>query len=399
MAQTAAAIPQVTDERAVRLGIRVLWAASVLGGLGQSLSGTAGALLARKVGGSDAVAGLPQTFLVVGSAIAAITLSRLTLRRGRGVALCTGAGVAVCGCVTVTVGAVLANLALILLGTVLLGAGNTSVMLGRYAAADLAPEQSRAAAMGSVLVAITVGAVAGPNLLAPASDLADNIGLPALAGPYVVSALAFLAAAATLAAGLRTTPAPAAAPSGVTRVRLGRHGWVGLAVLSVANLVMVSVMMMAPVQMHHDGSGFVAIGLVVSLHIAGMFAPSPVSGWLTDRYGAAATAAGAGVTLIVASWLAAAAGSSTVLAAALVLLGIGWNLGLLSGSALLSADVDPAERPRREGWGEVGMGIAAAGGGAAAGPVMAGGSYQLLAASGAVVAGFVLPLAWRGRRS
>jgi predicted MFS family arabinose efflux permease len=101
----------------------------------------------------------------------------------------------------------------------------------------------------------------------------------------------------------------------------------------------------------------------------------------------------------VASWLAAAAGSSTVLAAALVLLGIGWNLGLLSGSALLSADVDPAERPRREGWGEVGMGIAAAGGGAAAGPVMAGGSYQLLAASGAVVAGFVLPLAWRGRRS
>ena len=134
-----------------------LWAASSLGGLGQSLAGAAGALLAGDVGGAVAVAGLPQASLVVGAAVSALALSRLTVRRGRGAALSTGAVVATSGCLVVAAAALLASLWLVLLGSLLLGAGTTAVMLGRYAAADLGPETSRARSMASVLVATTVG--------------------------------------------------------------------------------------------------------------------------------------------------------------------------------------------------------------------------------------------------
>jgi len=378
--------------------------ASVLGGLAQSLAGAAGALLAQRVGGSDAVAGLPQTLLVAGAAVAALALSALTVRHGRSAALSAGASAAVAGCVIVILGAMGSSLPLILAGSFLLGAGNTAVMLGRYAAADLGPETSRAGAMASVLVATTVGAVAGPNLLAPATGLAAGVGLPALAGPYLVAAVGFAAAACALALGLRphpahTTSVPVGQPAGPVPggLTLGRQGAAGLGVLALANLVMVSVMTMAPLQLHRSGSGLGAIGLVVSLHIAGMFAPSPLSAWLTDRYGRAQAAAGAGALLIAACGLAAlGAGSPAVLTVAMVALGIGWNLALIAGSALLTADVPTLQQPRREGWGEVAMGVAAASGGAASGTLMASGGYPLLAAVAAVVAALVLPFAQRG---
>jgi MFS family permease len=383
--------------------MRVLWAASVLGGLGQSMAGTAGSLLAREVSDADAAAGLPQAALVAGAAVSAVGLSRLTGRRGRSVALSAGGLVAVLGCLTVVGAAAVGSLLLVLVGSLLLGAGNTAVMLGRYAAADLGAESERTWRMASVLTAITIGAVAGPNLLAPAEKVTAALGLPVFAGTYLLAATAFTAAAATLAVGLPSrlgprTPEPTPTPGqglgsyNVDRPETGSTR-AGLGVLSIANLVMVVVMTMAPIQMHHHGSGLGLIGLVVSLHIAAMFAPSPLSAWLVDHVGAARTAAMAGVTLMTAGVLAAGAGSTLVLLTALVLLGLGWNLALISGSSLLTAGVRAADRPGREGWGEIGMGVAAAGGGAASGPVMAGGGYGLLAIAATAIAALVLPLA------
>ncbi|QYN36598.1 MFS transporter [Pseudonocardia sp. DSM 110487] len=367
--------------------------ASLLGGLAQSIGGSAAALLARDLGGSDAVAGLPQAVLVVGSAVAALGMSALSRRCGRPRALATGLAVATGGSVVVVLAGDLTGL---LVGTLLLGAGTAAVMLGRYAAADGAPEGARARAMATVLVATTVGAVAGPNLLVPADVLGRALGLPGLSGAYVVAAVCFAAGAGLL---LRlpmrlpeTEPDPHVATHG-TPVR-------GLAVLALTNLVMVGVMTMAPVHLHHLGVGLGAIGLVVSLHIAGMFAPAPLSGWLTDRWGPTPTTALAGAVLVVSALLAAtAAGAPLVLGVALVLLGVGWNLGLVAGSTLLTAGVPAAERPRREGWGEVAMGISAAGGGAASGAVMSGGGYGLLASAGAAVAALVVAAAWQARLS
>jgi predicted MFS family arabinose efflux permease len=270
-------------------------------------------------------------------------------------------------------------------------------MLGRYAAADGAPEGARARAMATVLVATTVGAVAGPNLLVPADAFGRALGLPGLNGAYVVAALCFAVAACLLlrlpARPPVLEPDPRGAAPGGTAVR-------GLVVLALTNLVMVGVMNMAPVHLHHLGVGLGAIGLVVSLHIAGMFAPSPLSGWLADRWGPAPTTALAGGVLAVSALLAAVtADVPLVLGVALVLLGVGWNLGLVAGSTLLTAGVPAAERPRREGWGEVAMGVTAGGGGAASGAVMSGGGYGLLAAAGAAVAALVVAAAWQARLS
>ncbi|MEP7020938.1 MAG: MFS transporter [Pseudonocardiales bacterium] len=405
MTPSPARRPNTTYSPRADAALRTLWTASLLGGLGQSLAGSAGALLAGQIAGSDVAAGLPQTLLVLGSAVSALVLSRMTIRRGRGAALSVGAATAALGSVLVVVAAWAASLPAVLVGSLLLGAGNTAVMLGRYAAADLAPESARARAMASVLVATTVGAVAGPNLLAPTSALAAGTGLPGLAGPYVVAAAAFVAAAGVLRAGWRPTrdatgtatyglenPVPNA--SGPT---WSRRAVAGLAVLGTANLVMVGVMTMAPIQLHHAGTGLGVIGLVISLHIAGMFAPSPISGRLTDRMGAARAAALAATILVIACSGAAEAHSAATMTVAMVLLGVGWNLSLLSGSALLTGDVTPRQRPIREGWGESGMGVAAAGGGVASGVVMAGGGYSMLAAMGAAIACIVFPLAWVGR--
>jgi MFS family permease len=375
--------------------VTTLWIASLLGGLAQSLGGSAAALLARDLGGSDVVAGLPQAVLVVGSAIAALAMSALTRRFGRARVLAGGLVVATLGSVVVVLAALAGSLPGLLAGTVLLGAGTAAVMLGRYAAADGAPEGARARAMATVLVATTVGAVAGPNLLVPSDALGRALGLPGLGGAYVVAAACFAMAAGLL---LRlpvhrpaTEPDPdAATPSGTA--------WLGLVVLAVSNLVMVGVMTMAPVHLHHLGVGLGAIGLVQSLHIAGMFAPAPLSGWLADRWGRAPTTALAGGVLAASGLLAAVgADAPAVLGIALVLLGVGWNLGLVAGSTLLTAGVPAGERPRREGWGEVAMGMAAAGGGAASGAVVSGGGYGLLASGGAAVAALVVAAAWRAR--
>lgn len=373
--------------------LRQLWSARVLGGVGQSLAGSAGALLAGRLGGSDTAAGLPQAALVLGSAVSALALSWLTRRAGRRRALAVGAMTAAAGAGLVAA-AGLASVAMVLAGSVLLGAGATSVSLGRYAAADLATEGGRARAMATVLAATTVGAVAGPNLLASTDDWGRAAGLPDLAGPYLGAGIMFAGAAATLFHGHVQRPSTARSPvaggaaeadTAAPRSKWTRRGLAGLVVLSAANLVMVAVMTMAPVQLHHVGSGLAVIGLVVSVHIAGMYAPSPVSGWLTDRLGAPVTATIGALTLASGCVAAVLAGSDLGLGAAMLLLGTGWNLALLSGSALLTSDIEIVHRPAREGWGETTMGAAAAGGGLASGMVMTAGGYSLLAGCGTAV--------------
>ncbi|MFC3491661.1 MFS transporter [Glycomyces rhizosphaerae] len=368
----------------------VLRAAGIVGGFGQALTGAAGSLLAFEVSGSESTAGLPQTALVAGSAAAAAILSRLAVPFGRRRTLAAGAGVAMAGSLIVTAGALTSSLVLILAGCVLLGAGTASVMLGRYAAAELAPEAMRPKAMASILTATTIGAIAGPNLLAPASLAAVGLGIPALAGPFALGTLAFALYAVMLIAGLRDTrPATRAAAAATEPDRIASAA-PGLAVLAVTNLVMVAVMTMAPVHLGHNGTGLTMIGVVISVHIAGMFAPAPLSAWLVQRIGAAPTAALAGWAMAGACALAAAgASSSLTLAIAMAALGAGWNLGLVSGSAMLTASVPRAVRLKREGWGEVGMGVAAAAGGLACGPLVAQGGYVALAFAGAVAAALI----------
>jgi MFS family permease len=373
-------------------GSGALWIAGGLGGLSLSLTGAAGALLVRQLTGNDSLAGLPQSLLVVGYAIAAIGISQMTTRIGRSKALAVGLLAATAGCAVVLLGTLVTRLSLVLIGSGLLGAGNAGVMLGRYAAAELTPHTQPTKAIGRFLAATTLGAVTGPNLLSPTATVAKTLDLPGLAGPYLIAGVGFTAAAALLGAGGVVTHPPRPPDRWVRDSLTGVHR-AGIAVLAIANTVMVAVMTMAPLQLDRDGSGLAVIGLVISVHIAGMYAPSPASAWLTTRIGAARAALTATSILALACLLAAlAANQQTLLAIAMAAVGVGWNLSLLSGSVMLTTATPASDRPRREGLGEASMGLAAAGGGSASGVIMTSCGSPTLAALAAITSALLLPL-------
>jgi hypothetical protein len=267
-------------------------------------------------------------------------------------------------------------------------------MLARYAA-DLAVGR-RGRSISTVVTAASVGAVAGPNLLGPLGGLARGLGLPDATGLFLLAIPAFLAAALVLTVFLRPDPllvarsatstsaAGAAAP--ITAVLANANVRLALFVLATSNLTMVAIMAVAPVQMHAHGAGLGVVGLMISAHIAAMYLPSPITGALADRLGARRVASTGALVLGLAGTVALVAGSGLVgTVIVLLLLGIGWNAGLIGGSALLrAAPIGQSQQTWAEGLGELGMGAAAAVGGGSAGLVLGGGGFAVLCLVAAV---------------
>ena len=386
-----------------RRTLLVLALATAIGSAGLAAGGTAGALLGAELAGNEAAAGLPLGLLVVGQAAAAVFVSRRTARVGRGRSLALGYVAGAVGAALVVLAAAAGSLATFLAGSVVLGAGNTSVFMTRYAAAEAGGEASRGRALGAVFFATALGAVASPGLLGPGGDAARAVGLPPLAGLYLAAIFCF-ALAALLLLGASNPAVPhlgrGAALLGPPREteaarREVAPGLLGapsaraaVSILAATNLVMVAVMAIAPVHLVAHGHGLGLVGIVVGVHVAGMFVPSPVSGWAADRAGPVAVA-GAGFGLIAASGAAGFlldTSGALQMTAVLLTLGVGWNLGVVGGSALLACSVPEKLRPRAEGIGEVSMGLAAGTGAPVAGLVVAFGSFATLSMAGAVVA-------------
>jgi MFS family permease len=375
-----------------RRTMRVLVVAQLLGACGLAAGGTAGALLAEQLSGGPAAAGLPLAMLVLGSGLAAVVVTRVMSSHGRRVGLSAAYLAGAVGAGQVVAAAAWGSWPLLLAGCGLLGGGNAAVMLARYAAADLASRRARSISV--VVAAASVGAVVGPNLLGPAGALAGAVGLPAPTGLFLLAIPAFLGAALVLVLFLRPDPlqvAEAATPTTRQPATAGgraelasllgdHHIRLALLVLGVANLSMVGVMAVTPVHLHDHGVGMGTIGLLISAHIAAMYLPSPLTGWLADAFGGRAVAAVGALLLLAADGVAALAGSGRGgITGALLLLGVGWNAGLIGGSALLrAAPVPPSLRTRAEGLGELGMGVAAAAGGGGAGVLLATGGLALL---------------------
>jgi MFS family permease len=385
------------QERAV-LGVLAL--ATAVGGTGLAAGGTAGALLGAELAGSDAAAGIPLGLLVVGSAAAAPLISYATPRIGRALSLTLGYLVGAAGAAVVVIAAVVESFALLLVGSVLVGAANSAIFLTRYAAADSVGPGIRGRALGTVFFATALGAVASPLLLGPSGDLAEALGLPRLSGLYAAALIAFTLAGFVLAAGayariVESGPRALGPSEGVPVTRhdlaaglRAARARAALLVLGATNFVMVAVMAIAPVHLDDHGHRLEFVGVVISIHVAGMFAPSPISGWLADRIGAI-TVAGFGFALLAAAGLAGAlmhAESGLQASGMLVLLGLGWNFGIVGGSTLLSASTTPRLRPHAEGIGEVAMGIAAGVGAPIAGLLVAGGGFASLSLGATAVA-------------
>jgi MFS family permease len=386
--------------------VRVLVAAQVVGGAAIGVGAAVSPLLAKEIlGGDDTFAGVAFAALTFGSALAAVPLSRVMSRRGRRPGLVRGYVTAMTGAGAAVIAAEIESFPLLLAGMVLMGSGTAANLLARYVGADLAAPEHRARAISTVVWATTIGAVAGPNALGPTSRLGDWLGLPSLAGPFVVALVWFAVAAAVVGlllrpdplvvvGGLETAEAPASRRSAVAQLRLvlrNRSASSGLAAMVTATCVMVAVMTMTPLHLRDHGGSLEMVGLVMSVHVAGMFAFAPLVGSLADRRGSLPTAHAGTAMLVASTVLAAAPGHNhAVIGVALTMLGLGWSMATISGAALLIAAVPSEERARTQGVADMTMGIAGGAGGTVAGIVVGSVGYATLSLTGAVLAGAVL---------
>lgn len=403
MATASSLVPPPTTRlaaapaRAARPAARYLVAQGV-GAFGLAAGGTSGGLLVADLTGRPAAAAWPVGVLALGAALSAPVLTGIMHRAGRRVGLVVGYLAAAAGATGVVVGVAVRSLWLILAASALLGAGNSAVMLTRYVLADAVPPGVRGRAVSRSLLVTVIGALVAPNLLQPAAELAAPLGLPEESGLYLVAMVVFAIAAVVLRPTFPAEPAVSAGPvsEAVPEARTGLSpapaaaGRTRLAVvvLTTANAAMVSMMTVATVHLHTHGHDLAAIGLAVSLHVGGMFLPSPLAGQLCDRLGAMPVAL-AGAALLVVVGVTGAVQEPSGMAATsglLLLLGVSWNLQVVAGTVLLTEAVPPAQRPIAEGRGELLMGLAA--GTAAllgASPLAAVGGLQLLSAAVALV--------------
>jgi MFS family permease len=397
---TAAASRQAAQQRT----LAVVMASQVFSGAGLAAGATVGALLAADMLGTTSLSGLPTALFTAGSAATALIVGRLSQRHGRRAGLTAGYAAGTLGGAGVVLAATLDNVLLLLASLLVYGAGTATNLQARYAGTDLANPDRRGRAVSTILVATTIGAVAGPNLVGPAGTFAAHWGIPALAGLFALAAIAYAIAGTILLLLLRpdpllfsrTTPAPAATAAG-TEPGHGRRfaGTVtaGAVTMVLTQLVMVAVMTMTPVHMHTHGHDLHATGLVIAVHIGAMYLPSPITGILVDRIGRIPVAIAAGLTLLASGVVAAIAPEDSVvlLTLALALLGLGWNLGLVSGTAMITDNAPVHTRAKTQGAIDVSVALAGAGGGLASGIIMDATSYATLSIIGGLLALAVIP--------
>lgn len=406
----ATGLDDAERRRVQKRTLTVVVLSQILGGAGLAAGITVGALLAQQMLGSDSLAGVPTALFTLGSALAAFLVGRITQSRGRRVGLGLGFGAGGVGAIGVVLAAMIDNVPLLFVSLFVYGAGTATNLQARYAGTDLAPAAQRGTAISSAMVSTTLGAVAGPNLVEPLGDVATGLGLPALSGPFLLAAVAYLAAGTALFVLLRPDPfllarrihpgGPVPDASAGASSRPAPGAYVGAAVMVLTQIAMVAIMTMTPVHMraHHHGLG--EVGLVIGIHVGAMYLPSLVTGALVDRIGRVPMAAAAGVTLLLAGVTAALApgDSLALLIVALALLGLGWNFGLISGTALVVDATVPENRPRTQGTIDVLIALAGAGGGAVSGVVMSATDYATLALGGGALALVLIPVLFWARR-
>jgi MFS family permease len=400
-----------------RRTLGVVIASQIFGGAGLAAGVTVGALLAQDMLGTEGLAGLPSALFTLGSAGAAYLVGRTSQRRGRRVGLTGGFLVGGVGASGVVIAAVVGSVPLLFAALLVYGAGTATNLQARYAGTDLATPQRRATAVSLAMVSTTIGAVAGPNLVTPMGELATSFGIPALAGPFLLAAVAYITAGLVLLIWLRPDPFllaraiadhdAAAAPGGrpvtppASSRAASRGVVVGTTVMVLTQVAMVAIMTMTPVHMRAHGHGLTEVGVVIGIHIGSMYLPSLITGILVDKLGRLFMSIAAGVTLLAAGIVAATAPGDSMLQLmiALSLLGIGWNFGLISGTALIVDATTIDTRARTQGSVDVLIALAGASGGALSGMVVASSSFATLSLGGGILAILLIPVVLWSRRT
>lgn len=388
----------------------------IFGGAGLAAGITVGALLAQDMLGTESLAGVPTALFTLGSAIAALLVGNLSQRSGRRFGLGTGFIFGGIGAIGVVLAAVMNNVPFLFASLLVYGAGTATNLQARYAGTDLANTTQRATAVSIAMVSTTFGAVAGPNLVEVMGRFAVSISVPSLAGPFILAAVAYILAGLVFLIFLRPDPlivakviankGKVAEANGAVKkqsdLSVNRQGViVGATVMIVSQIVMVAIMTMTPVHMGHHGHGLDAVGLVIGIHVAAMYLPSLVTGILVDKIGRTAMVIATGVTLLLAGIIAALAPSDSMvlLVLALTLLGLGWNFGLISGTALIVDGTSLSNRARVQGSVDVFIALAGAAGGIISGFIVAQFGYTTLSFVGGFMSLLLIPVVLWSRSS
>lgn len=367
-----------------------------------------GALLAQDMLGSNSAAGVPVALFTFGSAVAAYLIGRFSQRFGRRKGLAGGFLLGGLGGIGIILAAVLHHIPLLFISLFVYGAGMAANLQARFAGTDLAHPHQKGKAASLALVSTTFGAVLGPNLVGPMGQVAESFGIPTLAGPFIMSSIAFMMAGLIIFIWLR--PDPLFVADAIRRVRkqegatnsLTPSGHekkngiaIGITVMVIAQLVMTAIMTMTPIHMGHHGHDLGQVGMVIGLHIGAMYFISPLTGILLDRFGREVMVWIASATLVLAGLVAAFAPGHSVgwILCALILLGLGWNFGLLTGTAMVVDAAAPSKSAKTQGSADVLVALSGAAGGGLSGMVVASASYQYLSIIGGFLALLLIPLA------
>lgn len=383
----------------------------VFGGAGLAAGVSVGALLAQDMLGMDGIAGLPAALFTLGSALSALFVGQLSQRFGRRTGLATGFITGGIGAMGVVLAAVFNNLPLLFVSFLIYGAGTATNLQARYAGTDLAEPTQRARAISIAMVSTTFGAVAGPNLIDVMGRVANSLEVPTLAGPFILASAAFILAGIVLLIFLR--PDPLVVANAITAMQKTNQGKtldktttynapaihnqgiiVGASVMVLTQIVMAAIMTMTPIHMKHHGHGLSEIGLVIGIHIGAMYLPSLLTGILIDKFGRTVMVYASGITLFSAGLIAAMAPGDSMLwlIVALALLGMGWNFGMISGTAQI-VDATPAEsRAKTQGTVDVVLALSGASGGALSGMVVASSSFATLSFAGCILSLLLIPI-------
>ncbi|NRF89933.1 MFS transporter [Paenibacillus frigoriresistens] len=398
------------QQQLYRRSLTIVIIAQLFGGAGLAAGVTVGALLAQDMLGTDSLAGVPSALLTLGAASSALLVGRLSGRLGRRVGLTAGFLAGGIGAIGVVFAAIADNLPLLFASMLIYGAGTSTNLQARYAGTDLAQPKQRARAVSLAMVFTTFGAVAGPNLVGVMGRFATSVGTPALAGPFMLAAVAFIMAGLVIWAFLRpdpyivskaiaeahqANPSKTAVDAEIMAPAVRNRGIIiGTTVMVLTQMVMVAIMTMTPVHMKHHGHGLGAVGVVIGIHVAAMFLPSLVTGVLVDKVGRTFMSYASGITLLLAGLLAAWAPADSMvwLIVALALLGLGWNFGLISGTAQIIDATSPATRAKTQGTVDVLVSLAGASGGALSGMVVANSSFAFLSLAGGFLSLLLIPV-------
>lgn len=400
-------------EKLYKRTLTIVVISQIFGGAGLAAGITVGALIAEDMLGTASFAGIPAALFTLGSALSAYLVGRLSQNLGRRLGLSLGFIAGGLGAIGVIFATIVDNVWLLFLFLFIYGAGTSTNLQVRYAGADLASPKQRGTAVSIAMVATTLGAVAGPNMVTPMGKFASLLNIPPLAGPFILAAVAYTLAGITLFIYMRPDPfivaqalekarkeqtiKPSQTPDQSITISANKIGViVGAIVLVLSHIVMVAIMTMTPVHMKDHGTGLTAVGLVIGLHIAAMYLPSIVTGRLVDTIGRTTMVVASGITLALSGVMAAFVPGESLfwMAFALILLGIGWNFGLISGTAIIVDSTDMDNRAKTQGAVDVWVALGGTAGSLVSGVIVAYSSYAFLGLIGMYLSLLLFPLVY-----